>query len=358
MTTTKNRVVLVEDSPVALEILQRLLDSSPDVAIVGTARNGKEALDVITKTKPDVICTDLMMENMDGLELTQHVMAQDPRPILVISNFVQKHDVDNIFRLLQAGAVDVFPKPSTGSPTDYEQLKAALITKIKILSAMKVTSKRQSQPLRNPVQQSQSEPIRNVPLMANITSRLQVIAIGSSSGGLHAIRLILKGLPMNFPLPVLCTLHVGQGMLSGLISWLSSECPLQVKIAQPGEKPLGGTVYFAPERNHLELDTQGRFVGARCKATHKHCPSIDVMFQSVAHYYGRSVAGVLLSGIGNDGADGLQAISQAGGITLAQNDKGSGSFGMVKEAIALGAVQQVLPTDEIAPFLLNIISGN
>src|SRR4028118_1450981 len=141
--TTSKKVVLVEGSPVALEILQRLLNSSPEVDVVGTARNGVEALEVITRTKPDVICTDFMMESMDGLELTKRVMAEDPRPILVISNFVQKTDVDNVFRLLQAGVSDVFPKPTTDSPTDYERLKSALVTKIKILSNMKVSQRRQ-----------------------------------------------------------------------------------------------------------------------------------------------------------------------------------------------------------------------
>ena len=152
MSIRQKKVVLVEDSPIALEILQRLLNSSPEVAVVGTARDGEEGLEVITKTQPDVICTDLMMENMDGLELTKRVMAQDPRPILVISNFVQNTDIDTIFRLLQAGAADVFPKPTTGSPTDYEKIKAALIAKIKVLSSMNVAAKpqQQKQPLTPP----------------------------------------------------------------------------------------------------------------------------------------------------------------------------------------------------------------
>ncbi|MEB3182457.1 MAG: chemotaxis protein CheB [Nostocaceae cyanobacterium] len=358
MTASPNKVVLVEDSPVALEILQRLLDSSPEVAVVGTARNGQEALDVITTTKPDVICTDLMMENMDGLELTQHVMASDPRPILVISNFVQKTDVDNVFRLLQAGAVDVFPKPTTGSPTDYERLKAALVTKIKVLSGMRVTAKQQSQFQNLSVKPIKSEPFNTVPLITNLTSHIRVIAIGASTGGMQAIQHILQQLPMNFPLPILCTLHVSEGMLPGLVSWLSDTCSVRVKIAEPGETPLPGTVYFAPEKNHLELNAQGNFIDSKCKATEKHCPSISAMFNSVAQSYGRSAAAVLLKGIGSDGAAGLQAISQAGGLTIAQNQQGASPFGMVKEAIALDAVQQLLSTEEIPPFLLNTICGN
>ena len=350
-----NKVVLVEDSPVALEILQRLLNSSPDVDVVGTARNGVEGLEVITKTKPDVICTDFMMENMDGLEMTQRVMADDPRPILVISNFVQKKDVDNVFRLLQVGAADVFPKPSTDSPTDYEKLKSALVTKIKVLSNMKVTQKRPGQP-HSAKPMTSGAFSGNQPLMTNVSSRVKVITIGASTGALPAIQKIVCQLPANFPLPIICTVHVSTGVLSGLVNWLSGECPLRVKIAEVGESPAPGTVYFAPEKNDLELDDRGKFIYSDCPETNKHCPSITATFQSIARFYGKATAGVLLTGLGRDGAEGLQAIAQAGGITLAQDDKG-GTFGMVKEAMGLNAVQHVLGIEKIAPFLLKTISG-
>jgi len=353
--TTSKKVVLVEDSPVALEILQRLLNSSPDVDVVGVARDGIEGLEVINRTQPDVICTDFLMENMDGLELTQRVMADDPRPILVISNFVRKTDVDNVFRLLQAGAADVFPKPSTDSPTDYEQLKNALVTKIKVLSNMKVSVKRPGQSLNaKPVTSGAFS--GNQPLMTNVSSRVKAIAIGASTGALPAIQKIVCQLPGNFPLPIICTVHVSTGVLSGLVNWLSTECPLRVKIAEVGESPAPGTVYFAPEKNDLELDARGKFIYSDCPETNKHCPSITATFKSIARFYGKATVGVLLTGLGRDGAEGLQAIAQAGGITVAQDDKGA-AFGMVKEAMSLDAVQQVLAIDKIAPFLLKTISG-
>jgi len=352
-----NKVVLVEDSPVALEILQRLLNSSPDVDVVGTARNGIEGLEVINRTRPDVICTDFHMENMDGLELTQRVMADDPRPILVISNFVQKTDVDNVFRLLQAGAADVFPKPSTDSPTDYERLKKALVTKIKVLSSMKVTAKRPGQSVSGSFKPTTSGAFSgNQPLMTNVNSRVKAIAIGGSTGALQSIQKILCQLPTNFPLPIICTVHVSTGVLSGLVNWLSSECPLTVKIAQVGESPAPGTVYFAPEKCDLELDNRGKFIYSNCPVEDKHCPSITATFTSIARVYGKASAGVLLTGIGRDGAEGLEAIAQAGGITVGQDDKGGAAFGMVKEAIGLNAVQQVLGIEKIAPFLLKTIS--
>ncbi|KAB8318568.1 response regulator [Tolypothrix campylonemoides VB511288] len=354
MSIRQKKVVLVEDSPIALEILQRLLNSSPEVAVVGTARDGEEGLEVIIKTQPDVICTDLMMENMDGLELTKRVMAQDPRPILVISNFVQNTDIDTIFRLLQAGAADIFPKPTTGSPTDYEKIKAALIAKIKVLSSMKVATKpqQQKQPLTPPGSPTTSgSSLKTEIPVPNVTLSYRVICIGASTRGLKAIEKILGKLPADFPLPIICTLHVGEGVLSKLVDWLSSECKLRIKVAEVGESPQPGTVYFAPEKNHLELDSKGKFIYSRAVPGEKHCPSITVMFKSIASFYGKTTAAVLLTGLGHDGVQGLQAISQVGGLTIAQDDNGV-AFGMVKEALALGAAQHLLPIEDIAPFLL------
>jgi two-component system chemotaxis response regulator CheB len=258
--------------------------------------------------------------------------------------------------LLQAGAADVFPKPSTDSPTDYEQLKSALVTKIKVLSNMKVTAKR-------PGQSMSAKPMTsggysgNQPLMTNVSSRVKAIAIGASTGALPAIQKIVCQLPANFPLPIICTVHVSTGVLSGLVNWLSSECPLKVKIAEVGETPAPGTVYFAPEKNDLDLDAWGKFIYTDCPETNKHCPSITATFKSIARVYGKATAAVLLTGLGRDGAEGLQAIAQAGGITIAQDEKGGGSFGMVKEAMSLNAVQQVMTIEKIAPFLLKTVSA-
>lgn len=354
------KVLLVEDSPVALAILERLLASSPEVKVVATARNGKEALELIPKVQPAVVCTDLHMQGMDGLEFTKQVMANNPRPILVVSTSVQKDDTHTIFQLLEAGALDVFPKPSTGLASDYEQAKQELITKIKILSGVTVFSKRQQQPLActgaqtcYPARaQSSFQPSIGAQIL-NITAPIKAVTIGSSTGGPQALSTILTQLPVNFPVPVICTQHICEGFLQGLVDWLASACQLKVKIAQAGELPLPGNIYFAPERNHLEVDLQGRFAYSMSPPVDGHRPSVTVTFKSVANFYGRATAGILLTGMGRDGAAGMQTIAQAGGITIAQDEKTSVVFGMPKEAIALGAVRHILPIQEIAPLLLN-----
>ena len=221
---------------------------------------------------------------------------------------------------------------------------------------MKVTQKRPGQP-HSAKPMTSGAFSGNQPLMTNVSSRVKMITIGASTGALPAIQKIVCQLPSNFPLPIICTVHVSTGVLSGLVNWLSGECPLRVKIAEVGESPAPGTVYFAPEKNDLELDSRGKFIYTDCPETNKHCPSITATFTSIARFYGKATAAVLLTGLGHDGAEGLQVISQAGGITVAQEEKGGAAFGMVKEAMNLKAVQQVLGIDKIAPFLLKTVSG-
>ena len=339
------KVLLVEDSPIALLILQKLLASSPEVEVVGTAENGSKALALIPQVQPHVICTDFYMKGMDGLDLTKQVMAYYPRPILVVSNFVQSDDSQNIFELLQAGAVDVFPKPVVGTSANYEQVKHKLIAKIKILSGVQVFTR----PQKPPFVPTRAEPVEGI---LDITFPIRAVTIGASTGGPKALHVILSQLPSRFPVPIICTQHISIGFLQGLVDWLASQSKLAVKIAQEGESPLPGTVYFAPDCHHLELE-RGKFICSSSDAVDGHLPSITTMFESVARFYGRGTAGILLTGMGKDGAAGIGAIAAAGGTTIAQDQSSCVIFGMPKEAIALGAVQHVLPLAEIAPWLVN-----
>ena len=342
------KVLLVEDSLIALELLQRLLRSSPEVEVVGAARNGQEALELIPKVNPKVICTDLHMSPIDGLELTKQVMEKFPCPILVISNSVQEDDTKNIFGLLKAGAVDIFPKPTSGDYTEYKQVKDRLIAKIKMLS--QVTVKARS---------NQTESTSNIATTnPQASATLKAIAIGASTGGPQAIHKIITALPANFSVPIICAQHIGEGFLVGLISWLKDDSQLTIKVAQIGETPAPKTVYFAPERAHLEFDAQGKFIYSNFTASTGTCPSIDALFRSVARVYGSSSASILLTGMGTDGVAGIEAIKAAGGLTIAQDEQSCLVFGMSKLAISTGAVAQVLSLSEIAPLLVEKIGSN
>ena len=340
------RLLIVEDSPVALAILQRIFREAPDIEVVGVARNGQEALAMFPMVNPTMICTDLHMPKMNGLELTQEVMARHPCPILVVSASVQEEDTQNVFRILEAGALDIFPKPRTGLASEYERSKNELLAKIRVLSGVSVfTQRRQGAP---PVRQSlvQRPKINPIDIRAP-----RLLAIGASTGGPQALLAIFQQLPKTFPVPILCVQHISEGFLQGLVDWLNSSCSLQVKIASPGEPPQPGIIYFPPERHHLEISSRGQITLTQGAPVSGHCPSVSVMFKSVAAYYRRSAVGVLLTGMGRDGADGLYAMSQAGSLTIAQDEASCVVFGMPKEAISLGAAQQVLALSAIAPFL-------
>ena len=356
MSPSPIKVLLVEDSPVAVAILQRILQSSAEIKVVGVARNGKEALASIPNLEPNVICTDFHMAQMDGLELTRQVMANYPRPILIISNSVQTNDSENIFKLIQAGAVDVFPKPASGLASEYEKIRENLITKIKVLSGVRVFTKPLSKTVPIQAEKPQAQSIvTTTPKSIKITSQIKAIAIGASTGGPQALLKVLSPLPSNLPVPIFCTQHISEGFLQGLVNWLGAECRLKVKIAEEGESPTPGTVYFAPDRNHLELNSLGKLIYKASDPVDGHCPSVTVMFQSIAKFYDKKTLGILLTGMGKDGAAGMQAIFQAGGITIAQDEVSSIVFGMPKEAIALGAVNYVLPIQDIASVLLDNI---
>ncbi|MGK7876046.1 MAG: chemotaxis response regulator protein-glutamate methylesterase [Xenococcaceae cyanobacterium] len=345
------KVLLVDDSPIAIAILKRILGSSPEIEVVGTARTGLEALALIPKVQPDVISTDLHMPQMDGLELTSKVMELYPRPILVISASVQEEDTDHVFRLLDAGAVDIFPKPRAGRAADYELLKQQLINKIKILSGVKVFTKRQKYP--SPAKSLKTE---NLPAFSSSSfPKPKVVAIGASTGGPKALEELFTHLPSDFPVPVICVQHISPGFLQGFIDWLAGSCRLPIQIAQPGNMPKPGTIYFPPEQEHLKLDASGGFICSNLPPVGGHRPSVTVTFESVAKFYGKATVGILLTGMGRDGAEGMQAIAQAGGFTIAQDEATSVVFGMPKEAIALGAAQEILPIEAIAPMLIKRI---
>ena len=207
------RLLIVEDSPVALAILQRILREAPDIEVVGTARHGLEALALIPEVKPTMICTDLHMPKMNGLELTREVMAQYPCPILVVSASVQEEDTQNVFKILEAGALDIFPKPRTGLAAEYERSKNELLAKLRVLSGVSVfTQHRRQATSARPVAAPPPTPI---PAPAAIDIRApRIVAIGASTGGPQALLAILQQLPRTFPVPILCVQHISAGFFT------------------------------------------------------------------------------------------------------------------------------------------------
>lgn len=358
------RVFLVDDSPLALVLLKRMLATSSDIEVVGTARNGREALAAFERTKPQVICTDYHMPDMDGLALIQETMAVFPRPILVISSTIDPAERHKSFPLLAAGAVDVFAKPDANTP--FEQSAAELVQKIKLLSGVMVITRRAPSaasgaiPSRAVVARPSSgirTPGAPPVLQARKANLIRMIAVGASTGGPQVLQTIFSGLPANFPCPILCVQHISHGFLAGLVEWLATQCRMRLKIAVNGEVAVPGTVYFAQEDTHLETDGQGRLIYALSPAVDGHKPSVTATFESVARHYRHSALGVLLTGMGRDGASGLESIMRAGGTTLAQDEASCVVFGMPQQAILRGAAHFIQSPDEITRSLIRLTAA-
>jgi two-component system, chemotaxis family, protein-glutamate methylesterase/glutaminase len=343
---TPIRVLLVEDSLLQLHIIKSVLDANPHTEVVGTALNGVEALKLLLSLKPDVICTDYHMPVMDGLEFIREAIKIYPCPILVLSISVQPDQVDNIFKLLSAGAIDVMAKPrATGGVIGSEDGKK-LVERIRILNGVRLIQKK-NRPIP-PASGAQCLPPRKVPP--------KIIVIGASTGGPQALEEILPKLKLNFSIPIVCIQHISHGFLNGMITWLESLTPLKIELAKEGGIPLAGHLYFPPEGVHLTFSRGGTFILSKQKPEDIHCPSIDKLFLSTAEVYGNAVTAVILSGMGRDGASGMKSIFDAGGDTVAQDEESSIIFGMPAVAINSGVVCRVLSSTEIAPYLngLNI----
>jgi len=345
------RVLLIDDSPLALALLRRTLEISAEIEVVGAVTKGREALELIPRLQPTLICTDYHMPEMNGLSLTQQVMARFPLPILVISAAAGERGTVPAFALLEAGAVDIFPKPRGGPEVDPAAAEQ-LIKMVKIVAGVRVWGRL---PTQAPVADVRS---LNCPQSrAPSETRLpKIIAIGASIGGPPALRTILSQLPAHFPVPILCVQHISPGFLPGLVNWLAADCQGNIQIARDGEIPYPGLVYFPPENTHLVVDRKGRLRVSIENPLDGHRPSVTVTFRSVAEYYRDAAVGVLLTGMGRDGGEGMHALAQAGALTIAQDEASCVVFGMPRNAVERGAARIVLPLPEIARALIEAVT--
>ncbi|GAB4282880.1 MAG: chemotaxis-specific protein-glutamate methyltransferase CheB [Coriobacteriia bacterium] len=340
------RVVICDDSLVAREMLAQILATDEGIEVVGQASDGREAVDMVARVKPDLVTMDIHMPKMDGLEAIEHIMAYTPTPILVVSSSVHGEGMGRAFDALTAGALEVLKKPEPRDWADLERIGREIIRKVKVLSRVRVIThirgRRRPVPLA-PVQVSAEQPMRR-----------SIVAIGSSTGGPTALLAVLGRLPADFPVPIVVAQHIADGFIPGLVGWLDAGCRITVKASEDGEELHPGIAYLAPTgRNIVVEGGVARFVAPQ--SGQLYIPSADTLLLSVARECRDRAIGVLLTGMGADGALGLKAVRDAGGSTIAQDEATSTVFGMPKAAIDMGAAQKVLPVHDIAEELERLL---
>lgn len=352
----KIRVLIVDDSLVAREMLAQILATDPDIEVVGMARDGEEAIDATARLRPDLITMDIHMPKMDGLQATEQIMAFTPTPILVVSSSVHGEGIGRAFDALQMGALEVIKKPEPRDWADMEKIGHEVIRRVKVLARVRVITHIKGK-LAQVGRAATFEPTSATKTAAAAPGGSHlIVAIGSSTGGPSALLAILGRLPKDFPVPIVIAQHIADGFVPGLVSWLDAGCAIKVSAAQDGEEIAPGIAYLAP--TGMNLVTDGSVLRyQKPKAGQLYIPSADTLFESVCYSYGKRAIGLILTGMGADGAIGLKAMRAAGAATFGQDEATSTVFGMPKAAEEMGAVQKLLPIHEMAGAVLELIEG-
>ena len=349
--TSPIRVLVVDDSAVMRGIMTRIIDSQPDMKVAGVASDPVIAIERLRSCNPDVITLDVEMPRMDGLAFLAKLMQWRPLPVVMVSSLTAR-GAETTLRALELGAVDFMAKPELADGAALDAYAEQVSEKIRAAAAARVARRASAQPPAMP---------RRFPRPATMALAFdRVIAIGASTGGVEALRSVLTPLPSTMP-PILITQHMPAGFTRSFAQRLDATCEVRVKEGEDGEPLQSGHAYIAPGGMHLTLARKGSGLQTRLSAeppVNRHRPSVDVLFRSVAGASGERSIGVMLSGMGADGAEAMLELRRRGARNLAQDEASCVVFGMPKQAIALGGVHEVLPLDSIARRLVELSLAN
>jgi len=339
--------MIVEDTRVIREFLESIINSDPRLEVVAAVESAESALRVLDLARPHVISMDIRLPGMNGFEATQRIMERRPTPIVVVSASVESADLKISMNALRAGALAVVEKPVGQSHHEYNALAERLCTQLAIMSQVKVIRQRfnhrERRPRERPVEPRRGA-FHDVPPSAAQPSLVGIVA---STGGPNALQYLLSALPSNYPLPIAIVQHMTASFHDGFVSWLRDICPLSVVEARDGVSPEPGTVYVAPAEKHL-LVGRGALRVVEGEPVCANRPSGTLLFQSMAESLGPHAVGVLLTGMGRDGAEGLREIRLAGGLTIAEDESSAIVYGMPRAAVEIGAACETLPLPTIA----------
>ncbi|MBF0462644.1 MAG: response regulator [Magnetococcales bacterium] len=340
-------ILLVDDSATSLMLLKAILESDPTLRVVATARDGLEAIEWVHKKKPDLIVMDINMPKMDGYEATQRILQIYPIPIIICSGAWGSPEAVQSFKAIEVGAVTALSKPEGPGSPDYAATVAYFIRMVKAMAAVRVVRRVRQSPGDTP-----REEITNLPqLMQRYRKQVDVVVMGASTGGPPVLNEILSGLHRAPPFPIVVVQHITTGFLAGMVTWLSAAVRLPIHIAEHGQLLQPGCVYFGPDQQHIGIQNNRIVLDDKRPPEHGLRPTVANLFHSAADHYGRRAVGILLTGMGADGAKELQTMRVKGALTIAQDQKSALIFGMPGEAIKLGAAQLVLNPGEIIDVL-------
>ena len=342
----RTRVLIVDDSAFMRKVLEEIIRTDPKLEVVGQAKDGREAITMAQSLQPDVVTMDLNMPRMDGLEATQHIMTQNPRPILIVSS-ESRQGAASTLRALELGAIDFVPKPSSAIDLDLKNVREELLGKLKLAAKVRVVrTATRHYPSAGMEAKSQTPSVREA---GNSEARLPLVVIAASTGGPATLMRLVPRFPKNFPAAVVLVQHMPATFTSQLSLQLTEVASIRVKEAEANEQLQAGTIYVCPGSHHLRISLTGRIKLDDGPRISGYRPCADVALETAAAYGGANVIGVVLTGMGNDGAAGVQAVKAARGCVLAQDEATSVIFGMPAEAIRTGVVDQVLGIDEMYP---------
>jgi two-component system, chemotaxis family, protein-glutamate methylesterase/glutaminase len=345
------RVLVVEDSPSVCDFLVAALRRDPEIEVVATASSGEEAIEAVERNRPDIITMDVHMPKMNGLDATRRIMETHPTPIVIVSSVGDATSKANAFRAMEAGALAVLQTPFGPGHPEHRRTMAELIQTVKLMSEVRVV-KRWS---RTRTQETSPEvPSRETRLGATGPAHARIVAIGASTGGPPVIHTILSGLSKDFPVPIVVVQHMAAGFTQAFVEWLAQTLSIPIELAQQGEILSPGKVYIAPEGAQMGIASTGQIRLNLDEPENGLRPSVSYLFRSVAKVYGPSAVGILLTGMGKDGAAELRSMKEQGALTIAQDRDSSVVHGMPGEAIRLGAATHVLSPEKIRTVLAGI----
>ena len=345
------KVLVVDDSAVVRDLLKHILTSQSEIVVIGEAKDGQEAVEFVAVNKPDVITMDINMPRLNGFEATRQIMQKYPVPIVIVTASWDPNDLNKTWTAMEAGAVAAIEKPRYSTEEDYKNNAKNIVDTVRLMSQVKVVRRWPKRKVAvTEVSADRTDSRLSVP-------RYEIVAIGASTGGPPVIKELLETLPENFSAPIAIVQHIARNFTAGLVEWLDRSTALKVRVAKNREILESGTVYVAPDGLQMKVDLSSHIILTDDPPENGLKPSVSYLFRSVAEIFGKKAVGILLTGMGKDGANELRTLKDKGAITIAQDKETSVIHGMPGEAIKIGGATHIAAPDRIVGLLMRLIGA-